>query len=416
MSQLGFDVELVEGPELDFTYTKQENQFENDPFMQLFEGDGGQSSSGNYQEEQNQEPAKDFGGSPVDQPPEHNLVKSMRKEEKYTFIDEYPEWQWADDYTPLGYQTVNIDDITPHPDFTINDEDFGNGSSRVRPKTLIYYLTETTEMKPLVVDQNMNLLDGYHRYYVLDKTDQNQVRIVVVESKTTVEQIKGSEVPEYWNALTRDEQIRRKQRAKPNSKIQRYPVKGKDKVGKPKEKKRSFEKKSNKREEKTGEDTKDNKEKKQKNEVSDPNSIWKKFKNPNNIKNATPDKLHEMARTMFLKGISTYDKDIQGNQHPVFTTRVKHDTPYYHGTHFELETLKKMFRENGTIGREDLFISTKFETAQKYPIGKTINKKFTRTIVDGIAISNIDAGEVIFEFDGKLVSDKYSITIDPHIY
>ncbi|MDH5404863.1 MAG: hypothetical protein OEY49_20335, partial [Candidatus Heimdallarchaeota archaeon] len=116
---------------------------------------------------------------------------SLMKEERFTFIDKYPDWQWSDDYQVIGYQTVNIEDITPHPDFTIYDDDFENGSTRVRPKTLIYYLTGTTEMQPLVVDQNMNLLDGYHRYYVLNKINQNEIRVVIVTANNTVEQVKG---------------------------------------------------------------------------------------------------------------------------------------------------------------------------------------------------------------------------------
>ncbi|MEE9446251.1 MAG: hypothetical protein V3V19_11370 [Cocleimonas sp.] len=105
------------------------------------------------------------------------------KNNYYTFVDEMPEWEWEDDYELTEFRTVERGEIQSHPDYEIKEEDIKNGSPRVRAGTIIYYLTEKNEMQPLIVDSNLNLLDGNHRKYVLDKKEQETVRVAVVRAK-----------------------------------------------------------------------------------------------------------------------------------------------------------------------------------------------------------------------------------------
>ena len=102
----------------------------------------------------------------------------------YRFTDDLGDWNWQDDYELVDYQNVGLDEITVNEDFMIRDSDIEKGSERVRPLTIIHYLNDKKEMKPLIVDMNYNLLDGHHRYYCCEKKDQIMVRVARVKPKT----------------------------------------------------------------------------------------------------------------------------------------------------------------------------------------------------------------------------------------
>lgn len=102
----------------------------------------------------------------------------------YRFTDDLGDWNWQDDYELVDYQNVGLDEITVNEDFMIRDSDIEKGSERVRPLTIIHYLNDKKEMKPLIVDMNYNLLDGHHRYYCCEKKDQIMVRVARVRPKT----------------------------------------------------------------------------------------------------------------------------------------------------------------------------------------------------------------------------------------
>lgn len=103
------------------------------------------------------------------------------EQEHYTFNYEYDnDWEWASDYDFVKFEDLIVYDLNVHPDFALHPEDVKNGSSRVRKDTLYYYAVETTEMRPLIVDVNHNMIDGHHRLYALMDKNQKHVRVAVV--------------------------------------------------------------------------------------------------------------------------------------------------------------------------------------------------------------------------------------------
>lgn len=116
--------------------------------------------------------------------------ESDKQSDYYSFNYEYGDWEWKDDYQFIKFEDVMLNVLNIHPDYMINEEDVKNKSPRVREDTLNYYANETTEMSPLVVDQNYNLLDGHHRLYALIDKGQIYIRIAIVEA---IDVTKGEE-------------------------------------------------------------------------------------------------------------------------------------------------------------------------------------------------------------------------------
>lgn len=111
--------------------------------------------------------------SPIDQVPDH-----------YNFTYEYDnDWEWAKDYDFVEFVDISIYSLNVHPDFALHPEDVEKGSPRVRKDTLYYYAVETAEMRPLIVDQNYNLIDGHHRLYALMDKNQKEIRVAIVKPK-----------------------------------------------------------------------------------------------------------------------------------------------------------------------------------------------------------------------------------------
>ena len=128
-----------------------------------------------YNEDELREAEKEFS--------EKEKEKKEILKDHYDFNFEYGDWEWKIDYEFSKFVDVQRDTINVHPDYKINQDDVDNDSPRVRKGTLNYYANETTEMKPLVVDTNYNLLDGHHRLYALDDKNQKNIRIALVEQK-----------------------------------------------------------------------------------------------------------------------------------------------------------------------------------------------------------------------------------------
>lgn len=218
--QLGFKVSLLPNGDYRFEQPSEEELAQQQQMQQIGEGNGGPMGEGDPNEQDtpffnninprgagNQALAENqFQGSPTKPQADHNLVKLLLQKgtpiktalevakdqngDKYKFNDEIPDWEWSDDYDVKEFLTVTLDEISPHPDFELNDDDILKESPRVRPETLAYYFNETDEMQPLVVDESYNLLDGYHRHYVLKNMDQKDVRVVVVGAKSLAKMYK----------------------------------------------------------------------------------------------------------------------------------------------------------------------------------------------------------------------------------
>lgn len=158
-----------------------------DLFSEDYEGDPTEQTTPGQVERQEQSFSADkYEGRPSE--PQMSKMSpddilDTEKPDYYTFTRDIPDWEWSDDYEFVEFRTVEIDDIKIHPDFEITEQLVDEGSSRVRPKTLVYYLAKADTMDPLVVDSNQNLMDGHHRMYCLKVKEQQTVDIAVFKAK-----------------------------------------------------------------------------------------------------------------------------------------------------------------------------------------------------------------------------------------
>jgi hypothetical protein len=192
MLRLGYDNKLDSNHDLQIIAKK--DMPEDDPYKALFE----EENAAGYQIMNEDVPALEEGSETSDQPkssdglqgaPKTPDVALKKMKEPYDFLETYPDWEWKDDYELVEFRIIHLSEIKSHPDFEIKEEDIENGSPRVRAGTIIYYLSEATEMDPLIMDINYNLLDGNHRKYVLDKRKQEMVTAAIVKPKTKILEI-----------------------------------------------------------------------------------------------------------------------------------------------------------------------------------------------------------------------------------
>ena len=193
MLRLGYDNKLDSNHDLQIIAKKMEQQ--SDPYEEMFNQGYEISDTDEPAQLENKEDKSSDGYQGAPETPD---VGFKKMKEPYKFNETYPDWEWKDDYELVEFRIIHLSEIKSHPDFEIKEEDIENGSPRVRAGTIIYYLSEATEMDALIMDINYNLLDGNHRKYVLDKRKQEMITAAIVKPKNKeIEKVLLSdEIPE----------------------------------------------------------------------------------------------------------------------------------------------------------------------------------------------------------------------------
>ncbi len=360
MQNLGFKVSLT--GDMEFSFEEDTESKEMDSFFAELEG---------------AMRTKPFQGAP------------LQKADHYSFTQNYPDWEWKQDYDFVKFEDIGITELKVHPDFEIKEEDVKNGSPRVRPKTLEFYTTQTS-MDPLVVDQNLNLLDGHHRLYALRQKGQDMIKVAVVRPRVVN---KGERLKAPPGGVTIRGKFYKGGMFIPKNVVENLSKKEKKKLEDPDEDKKSEETSSvqslQDRAKQLIHYLETQPEKLEKMSADEVRTI---LDNVEVLDKSTPTELNRYAKILYTKGIYS-DSD---NPPKLFSKPVIINSALFHGTSFKGEKLRSILNSKIGLSRDDIL-------------------KLGKGSIGVYVTTNLNAaryyGEVIFEIDHK-ISDEHNFYID----